>query len=196
MREKNRELKMTDREAVLAIAKPVEIESFFPMESLPTDAAVALLMHRRFTERDLIFLRDYFPLFIRSIPVPVPVSLYVKYCSKIQPRNRKNWCFYSRLVIRMETSRFLEKHFGESAREIKAVSRNGSQIGSVLNDIFPIDDYKVLFHLTGCFGPNNTYPWYCLVSREHMDCSKAELLQEYSISDLMTAKRRRGLSGK
>jgi len=272
--------KMTNREAILALATPVEIQSFFRMESLPTAAAVSLLMTRRFTERDLTFLRDYFlhipnikkirserwanlkslpPLHIlqkespvwklleqgrvyfnskegRSIlaarykideylssriqmlsdiengldfldlncipsdkrrnTIPLLFSLdsgtgTVKLMCKILRKNTsqktEDIMFISQYCGSDESFTALEKYFSESAREIRALARNGIIINSIKYEIYPIyvADYKVYYSMTGTFGPNAAFPCpFCLVQRKDMDCTQSELLEKYKVSDL------------
>jgi len=53
-------LNMTEMEGVLGLAKRKDIESMLAPSRLSIDEMNALLMTRRFTTRDLRFLRNYF----------------------------------------------------------------------------------------------------------------------------------------
>jgi len=272
-------LKMNNSEAISALAKKLEIKKMVSSPILSPKHANALLMTRRFTKRDLEFLRNYFldipgvkqlraahwyhlntlpPLHLlydgsnnwktmpagritltshfgrnvvavrynisefitsrlvelistntslkfldlNSVPneqkettVPILFSLdsgtgTLKFMGKILLENSTQKYdevfLLGEAVGSDESFTSIETYFGESAREIADITKNGIRIGSVIYTIYPIfvADFKVYYSITGGYGARSKYPCpWCTVLSKNMDCESHELLSKYNTAD-------------
>lgn len=80
----------------------------------------------------------------------------------------------------------METCFGECAKEINHLAQKGIEIENEHYTFIPIfvADFKVYYSLTGGLGACSKFPCpWCSVARKHMDCSEAQLLTQYNLSD-------------
>jgi len=86
-----------------------------------------------------------------------------------------------------ESFQSIERCFGEIAKEISTLVKDGINIGPKKFKFFPIyvADFKVYYSLTGNLGQNSTYPCpWCGIKGMHLDCDKSDILQKYNALDM------------